>query len=80
MRQARTHGDTVVASIFVNRLQFRPGEDFDKYPRTFAADCEKLEAEDVDAVSFHVNLIRFGREFCPAGTPRCGAWVTPATR
>lgn len=48
MRQARAHGDTVVASIFVNRLQFRPGEDFDKYPRTFAADCEKLIAAGVD--------------------------------
>ena len=33
-----TPGDTVVATIFVNRLQFRPGEDFEKYPRTFAAD------------------------------------------
>lgn len=48
MRQARAHGDTVVSSIFVNRLQFRPGEDFEKYPRTFAADCEKLVAAGVD--------------------------------
>jgi pantoate--beta-alanine ligase len=48
MRQARRHGDTVVVSIFVNRLQFRPGEDFEKYPRTFAADCERLIAADVD--------------------------------
>jgi len=48
MKQARAHGDCVVASIFVNRLQFRPGEDFDKYPRTFADDCEKLEAAGVD--------------------------------
>lgn len=48
MRQARAHGDSVVASIFVNRLQFRPGEDFDKYPRSFAADCEKLVAAGVD--------------------------------
>lgn len=48
MRQARAHGDRVVASIFVNRLQFRPGEDFDKYPRTFAADCERLVAAGVD--------------------------------
>ena len=30
MQQARDHGDTVVASIFVNRLQFGPNEDFDK--------------------------------------------------
>ncbi|MFC5300335.1 pantoate--beta-alanine ligase [Azospira restricta] len=48
MREARAHGDTVVASIFVNRLQFGPNEDFDKYPRTFAADCEKLAAAGVD--------------------------------
>jgi pantoate--beta-alanine ligase len=48
MRQARQHGDCVVASIFVNRLQFRPGEDFEKYPRSFAADCEKLVAAGVD--------------------------------
>ncbi|MBS1188437.1 MAG: pantothenate synthetase [Rhodocyclaceae bacterium] len=50
MRQARAHADTVVASIFVNRLQFGPGEDFDKYPRTFQADCEKLEAAGVDVL------------------------------
>jgi pantoate--beta-alanine ligase len=48
MTQARSHGDAVVATIFVNRLQFRPGEDFEKYPRTFRADCEKLEAAGVD--------------------------------
>ncbi|MDR3298675.1 MAG: pantoate--beta-alanine ligase [Candidatus Accumulibacter sp.] len=47
-RQARAHGETVVASIFVNRLQFGPREDFDKYPRTFQADCEKLRAAGVD--------------------------------
>jgi pantoate--beta-alanine ligase len=47
MRLARKHGDPVVASIFVNRLQFGPHEDFDKYPRTFAADIEKLEKEGV---------------------------------
>ncbi|MFJ3057681.1 pantoate--beta-alanine ligase [Herbaspirillum sp. NPDC087042] len=47
MRLARTHGDPVVASIFVNRLQFGPNEDFDKYPRTFQDDVEKLEKEGV---------------------------------
>jgi len=47
MRLARKHGDPVVASIFVNRLQFGPHEDFDKYPRTFQADVEKLEKEGV---------------------------------
>jgi pantoate--beta-alanine ligase len=48
MRQARSHADVVIATIFVNRLQFRPGEDFEKYPRTFAADCAQLEAAGVD--------------------------------
>ncbi|MES2832689.1 MAG: pantoate--beta-alanine ligase [Pseudomonadota bacterium] len=47
MRLARKHGDPIVASIFVNRLQFGPNEDFDKYPRTFQADVEKLEREGV---------------------------------
>ena len=50
MEQARSHGDTVVASIFVNRLQFGPNEDFDKYPRTFQADCDKLAAAGVDVL------------------------------
>ncbi len=47
MRLARRHGDPVVASIFVNRLQFGPNEDFDKYPRTFQDDVAKLEREGV---------------------------------
>jgi pantoate--beta-alanine ligase len=50
MRLARRHGDCVVASIFVNRLQFGPNEDFDRYPRTFEADRVKLEAEGVDVL------------------------------
>ncbi|MBC2770721.1 pantoate--beta-alanine ligase [Pusillimonas minor] len=45
MKLARQHGDPVVASIFVNRLQFGPNEDFDRYPRTLQADIEKLERE-----------------------------------
>ena len=44
MRMARQYGDPVVASIFVNPLQFGPNEDFDKYPRTLEQDIEKLEA------------------------------------
>ena len=50
MRLARAHGDTVVASIFVNRLQFGPNEDFDKYPRTFEADCAKLREAGISVL------------------------------
>ena len=48
MTQARAHGACVVASIFVNRLQFGPNDDFDQYPRTFENDCAKLAAAGVD--------------------------------
>lgn len=44
MKLARQHGDPVVASIFVNPLQFGPNEDFDQYPRTLQNDIDKLEA------------------------------------
>jgi pantoate--beta-alanine ligase len=49
VRQARPLADTLVASIFVNRLQF-PHEDFDSYPRTWDADCAKLQAAGCDIV------------------------------
>ena len=44
VQQAQPLGDVVVASIFVNRLQFLPHEDFDSYPRTWDADCAQLQA------------------------------------
>jgi pantoate--beta-alanine ligase len=63
MRMARTAADQrataspqnarkamTVASIFVNRLQFAPHEDFDSYPRTFERDCEQLQANGCDVV------------------------------
>lgn len=50
MRRARSECHTAVASIFVNPLQFAPGEDFAKYPRTFEADCRSLEMEGVDVL------------------------------
>lgn len=55
MKTARQHGDPVVASIFVNRLQFGPNEDFDKYPRTLAQDIAKLEAQRDVYVLFAPN-------------------------
>ncbi|OIP16322.1 MAG: pantoate--beta-alanine ligase [Comamonadaceae bacterium CG2_30_59_20] len=50
VRQAKPLGDVVVVSIFVNRLQFLPHEDFDTYPRTWEADCQALEAAGCDVV------------------------------
>jgi len=50
VREARSRGDLTLASIFVNRLQFLPHEDFDSYPRTFEADCAKLAAHGCDVV------------------------------
>jgi pantoate--beta-alanine ligase len=46
--QAKPLGDVTVASIFVNRLQFLPHEDFDTYPRTWDSDCAKLQAAGCD--------------------------------
>jgi pantoate--beta-alanine ligase len=50
VRIARERGDLVVTSIFVNRLQFAPHEDFATYPRTLQRDCELLEAQGCDIV------------------------------
>jgi pantoate--beta-alanine ligase len=50
VRIARSEGSCVVVSIFVNRLQFGPAEDFDRYPRTLEADLAKLAALGVEVV------------------------------
>ena len=50
VRVAKERGGPVAVSIFVNPLQFAPSEDFDRYPRTFEADLEKLGALGVDVV------------------------------
>ncbi len=55
MKLARQHGDPVVASIFVNRLQFGPNEDFDRYPRTLRDDIAKLERDRNVYVLFAPN-------------------------
>ena len=55
MKLAHQHGDPVVASIFVNRLQFGPNEDFDQYPRTLAEDIAKLQAQNQVYVLFAPN-------------------------
>jgi len=48
VRRAQQECDVVAVSIFVNPLQFAPSEDLARYPRTFEADCQMLEAEGVD--------------------------------
>ena len=54
VREAAKRADNVVVSIFVNRLQFGQGEDFDRYPRTLEQDAAKLAGEGV-AVLFAPN-------------------------
>ncbi|NUR50057.1 MAG: pantoate--beta-alanine ligase [Hamadaea sp.] len=50
LREARKQADFVIATIFVNPLQFGPNEDFQRYPRTLDADLEICRAEGVDLV------------------------------
>jgi pantoate--beta-alanine ligase len=50
IRIAKSRGRPVVATIFVNRLQFAPTDDFDRYPRTPSRDIELLEAEGCDVL------------------------------
>ncbi|WP_300089045.1 pantoate--beta-alanine ligase [uncultured Nitrosomonas sp.] len=47
---AHKQADCVVVSVFINRLQFSPHEDFDRYPRTPLDDCRLLEEKGVDVV------------------------------
>ncbi len=81
MREARQHGSCVVASIFVNPLQFGPNEDFDRYPRTLAADCERMQ-DLVDVVfaptvqeiypcqqEIYIELPEIANELCGASRP-----------
>lgn len=50
LKLAKEHGGPVVASIFVNRLQFAPHEDFDRYPRTLERDCDLLRSVGCNVV------------------------------
>lgn len=50
VKQAKPLGDVTVSSIFVNRLQFAPNEDFDSYPRTLDVDAQRLEAAGCDVL------------------------------
>jgi pantoate--beta-alanine ligase len=79
--QARETNDIVVCSIFVNALQFGLNEDWDKYPRTYLSDCDKLRASGCDYL-FHPDDIEMypngldtqSRVICPTMTDvLCGA-------
>ena len=50
MRMAKERAACTVVSIFVNRIQFGPKEDYDRYPRTLQADSDKMKDVDVDVV------------------------------
>jgi pantoate--beta-alanine ligase len=65
LRAARGEADHVVATIFVNPLQFGANEDLTRYPRTLDADLQVLRAERVDAV-----FVPGGEELYPQGQPR----------
>lgn len=82
VERAREHGDLVVVSIFVNPLQFGPNEDYERYPRTLEADCEKLAqagahvvfAPPVDVIypvpqQVHVEPPPLAAELCGAFRP-----------
>ena len=81
LKQAKQSNDVVVCSIFVNALQFSLNEDWDKYPRTYQSDCEKLRNAGCDYL-FHLDDIEMypngldtqSRVICPTMTDvLCGA-------
>jgi pantoate--beta-alanine ligase len=65
LRAARADNVHVLATIFVNPLQFGPNEDFARYPRTIDADLDILRTQDTDAV-----FVPAPEEMYPAGEPR----------
>lgn len=82
VREAHRHADRVIASIFVNPLQFGVNEDFSRYPRTLTRDCELLRELDTDVVfapaadalfphpqSYHVEPPALANELCGAFRP-----------
>jgi pantoate--beta-alanine ligase len=72
VRHARTLGDRVIVSIFVNPTQFAPGEDYDSYPRTPQDDAQALAAEQVDLV-FAPDV----DSVYPDGVKAAGAYPVP---
>ncbi|MAE04264.1 MAG: pantoate--beta-alanine ligase [Porticoccaceae bacterium] len=81
IRQARESNDIVVCSIFVNALQFGLNEDWDRYPRTYETDCEKLREVGCDYLFYPDDVEMYpngldtqSRVICPTMTDvLCGA-------
>ncbi len=82
VRRAKKENDIIVASIFVNPMQFGPSEDFNKYPRDSDGDKEKLRKEEVDILfmpepsaiypegfSTHVEAEKLSNKLCGAFRP-----------
>jgi pantoate--beta-alanine ligase len=74
-RAAAGPSGSVIVSIFVNPLQFRPGEDLDRYPRTLEADLAMCAEEDVRAV-----FVPRAAEIYPGGPPEVTVDPGPAGR
>jgi len=81
IRQARESNDIVVCSIFVNALQFGLNEDWDRYPRTYETDCDKLREVGCDYLFYPDDVEMYpngldtqSRVICPTMTDvLCGA-------
>lgn len=82
VRLARDRSDLVVLSLFVNPVQFGPGEDLERYPRNFERDCELCQREGVDVIfapaasdmyaedaSAHVDETRLSLGLCGGSRP-----------
>lgn len=82
LMRAAAHDDSAVLSIFVNPTQFAPHEDFDRYPRTFEADCALAESIGMDAIyapsvaamypegyATYVEVQRLGEGLCGRSRP-----------
>jgi len=82
VRAARAQCDAVAVSIFVNPTQFAPGEDFERYPRTFDADLALLRDDGVELVfaPTPVEMYPLGQASVVVDVPEIGARLDGASR
>ena len=69
IKLGRSLGDVVVVSIFVNPLQFGPGEDYARYPRRLEDDLQVCEADGVDIVFVPSVGCHASSSYVPSGSP-----------